>query len=142
MADFNSIEDFYSDLIQTLGIALRDALEEAKQIAYDYIITNWYTKYPVNEYERLGLMLDSLQSKYEIQGNSLIAILYIKNDELHPVSNSWNKKEVTYSYLYEWFSENYQEKPILEHTQEQLEDLKVFVNIIRDRLKSKGYDFQ
>jgi hypothetical protein len=141
MADFNSIEDFYSNLIQDLGESLRKALEEAKTIAYEYIITNWYTKYHVDEYERLGLMLDSLQSKYEIQGDSLVATLYIKDDELHPVSNSWNKNEVTYEYLYEWFSENYKETPILEHTQEKLDNMKVFVNIIRDTLKSKGYDF-
>jgi hypothetical protein len=142
MAEFNSVEDFYSSLIQELGIALREALEEAKQIAYDYIITNWYQKYPVHEYERLNLMIDSLQSKYEIQGDSLVATLYIKNDELHPVSNSWNKNEVTYEYLYEWFSENYRETPILEHTQEVLDDMKILVNIIRDTLKSKGYDFE
>lgn len=138
--DFNSIDEVCSDIIQTLGVALRDALQEAKQIAYDYIITNWYSKYQVEEYERLGLMLDSLQSKFEIQGDSLIATLYIKNDEMHPVSNSWNKKEVTYEYLYEWFSENYKEKGILQHTQEQLDDLNTFVNIIRETLKSKGYD--
>lgn len=140
MADFNSIEEMYADLIQTLGIALKEALEKAKETAYDYIITNWYTKYDQGQYERLGLMLNSLQSKYEIQGDSLIATLYIKDDELHPISNSWNKNEVTYEYLYEWFSENYNEKGILEHTQEQLDDLNIFVNIIKDTLKSKGYD--
>jgi len=141
MADFNSIEEMYADLIKNLGIALKEALEESKQIAYDYIITNWYSKYQPEEYERLNLMIDSLQSKYEIQGNSLVATLYIKNDELHPVSNSWNKNEVTYEYLYEWFSENYNETPILEHTQDTLDDMKLLVNIIRDTLKSKGYDF-
>lgn len=142
MADFNSIEEMYADVIKNLGIALREALEETKQIAYDYIITNWYSKYQPEEYQRLNLMIDSLQSKYEIQGNSLVAILYIKNDELHPISNSWNKKEVTYEYLYEWFSENYGEVPILEHTQDTLDDMKILVNIIRDTLKSKGYDFE
>jgi hypothetical protein len=139
--DFDSIESAYKDIIQTFGVALKEALEEAKSIAYEYIITQWYSKYDEGEYNRLGLMLDSLQTKYELNGDTLEATLYIKNDELHPISNSWNKNEITYEYLYEWFSEYRGEQPILEHTQEQIDDLKIFVNIIRDTLKSKGYDF-
>ena len=141
MATFNSLEKVYADIMKNLGIALRDTLEEAKTIAYEYILRQWYNKYPVKEYERLGLMLDSLQSKYEIKNNTLIATLYIKNDELHSVSKSWNKKEVTYEYLYEWFSENYKEQGILDYTQEQLDDLQIFINIIRDTLNKAGYNF-
>lgn len=141
MATFNSIDEAYADIIKNLGVGLRDALEKAKQIAIEYIITQWYGKYDSGDYERLGLMLDSLQTKYEFKGNSLEATLYVRDDAKHAPSNSWNKKPVTFSYLYEWFSEYYQEQGILEYTQEQMDDLKVFVNIIQDTLKKAGYDF-
>lgn len=146
MSNFNSINDFYKDMIEDLGIALRDTLENVKTHAIEYIITNWYSKYPQgdreNTYNRLGLMLESLQSKYELQGNNLIAYLYIKNDSLHPSSNSWNENPITYEELYQWFSSYYGEQDILENAQEYIDESKILVNIIRDTLKSKGYDFQ
>ena len=73
MADFNSVEEMYADMITHLGKALQLALEEAKTIAIDYIITNWYSKYPKdgqeNSYDRLKLMTESLQTKYELHNN-------------------------------------------------------------------------
>ncbi|HBA03766.1 MAG TPA: hypothetical protein DCW51_07370 [Clostridium sp.] len=141
MADFNSLGEAYSDIIQNLGVALRDALEKAKEVAYEYIIKQWYGKYDQGEYERLGLMLDSLQTEYKLNGSSLEATLFIRNDILHPSSNSWNKKPVSFSYLYDWFSGYREEQDILDYTQEQLDDLNIFVNIIRDTLKKAGYDF-
>jgi arsenate reductase-like glutaredoxin family protein len=146
MANFNSVADFYSDLIQQLGEALRNALEMAKSHAIDYIIVNWYNKYPEKDkedaYHRLNLMTDSLLSKYELKGNELIAYLYIKDDELHPASNSWNKKPISYEELYKWYHENYGEQDILENTQEYIDEARILVDIIRDTLKSKGYDFE
>jgi len=144
--DFNSLESAYSDIIKNAGMALRDILENVKTHAIEYIITNWYSKYPQgdkeNTYDRLGLMLESLQSRYELQENTLIAYLYIKNDSLHPASNSWNEKPITYEELYQWFSEYYGEQDILENTQEYIDESKILVNVIRDTLKGKGYDFQ
>lgn len=141
MGNFNSIEDFYSNLIKDLGVALKEALETAKQVAYDYIVTEWYQKYEPQVYERLGLMLESLQTEFKLNGNNLEAILYVRQD-MHPASNSYNSNPISFDDLYEWFAEAYQSKDILEHTNEQMNDIHSFVNIIRDTLKSKGYNFE
>lgn len=141
MSDFNSVEEAYSSIITHLGEALYKALEKAKTIAIDYIITQWYGKYDEGDYHRLELMKESLQTKYVINGSSLEATLFVRDDLKHPTSNSWNKNPVTFAYLYDWFSEYYGEQGILEYTQEQLDDLKVFVNIIQSELKKAGFDF-
>lgn len=140
---FNSIEEAYADIIQNLGVALQKSLEEARTMAYEYIITNWYGKYPKNNkhtYDRLHLMTDSLRVKMELKGNELVGYLYIKED-MHPASNSWNENPVTFEYLYDWFVSQYGEKDILEYTQEELDSLKTFFNIIQNTLKKAGYDF-
>lgn len=144
MADFNSFEEMRPVLIRQISSGVKKALEKGMEIAYEYIIVNWYGKYPKENkhtYDRLKLMTESLKIKVEEKGDEIVGYLYIRED-LHPASNSWNENPVTFSYLYEWFVSEYGEQDILEYTQEQLEMLQTFFNIIKSELSNAGFDFE
>lgn len=147
MANYDSLDDFYKDLLNSMAKSGLIAMEKAKQVAYQYIDDNWYNKYPnglnsntTNTYDRLGLMVDSLDLDYEINGSEIIFILKIKDNELHPSSNSWNSNEIGYDELYKFYSNNYGEQDILEYTQENFFEDGQVLNIILGSLKSQGFD--
>lgn len=147
MADYNDLDGFYRDVINSIVKGGLIAMEKAKEVAYQYINENWYSKYTnglndstPNTYDRLGLMVDSLVLDYEINDSEIIFTLKIKDDELHPTSNSWNESAIGYDKLYQFYSNNYGEQDILEYTQENFFEDKQVLNIILSSLKSQGFD--
>lgn len=140
--DFNSIDSFYSNLVQTMGIALKEAMEKAREKAYEYIENEWYDKHHNRYYNRTMELLNSLQIDYEMVGNEMIAILYIKGGK-HPKSNSWTYR--SFEELYEWFEDGFGEETdgnedILEYTQRAMFETREIFNIIKTVLGSYGFD--
>lgn len=147
MGNYNSIDGFYRDVINSIVKGGLIAMEKAKEVAYQYINENWYSKYTnglndstPNTYDRLGLMVDSLILDHEVKGSEIIFILKIKDDELHPTSNSWNESAMGYDRLYQFYSNNYGEQDILEYTQENFFEDGQVLNIISSSLKENGFD--
>lgn len=142
MSDFNSIESFYSSIIQDLGIALREALDEGIKLAHDYIITEWYSTYTPKEYIRLNLMMDSLKTRYKLMGDTLEAEIYI-DEGIHPASNS---QPQTFENLHNWFASGgrfgQEHEHVMDFTADNLITNGRAFDIIMNTLKSKGYDFQ
>lgn len=143
--DFDSIDSFYSNLVQTMGIALKEAMEEARKKAYEYIENEWYGRYNPKFYSRTSALLNSLEIDYEMVGNEMIATLYVI-DEQHPESNSWTYRN--FDEVYEWFAkgeaygeERYGENlDVIKYTQEELFETREIFNIIKSVLSSYGFD--
>lgn len=146
MMDFNSIDSFYANLIQTMGIALKEAMEKAREKAYEYIENEWYGKHDSKFYIRTYNMVKSLYIDYDMPSEGVFnAELYIKNDELHPASNSYNREPVTYESLYEWFTDGFggeidSNEDILEYTQQVMFETREIFNIIKSVLSSYGFE--
>lgn len=144
--DFNSIDSFYSNFEQIIGIALKEAMEKAREKAYENIENKWYGQHHDTFYNRTYNMIKSLYIDYDMPSEGVFnAVLYIKNDELHPASNSYNREPVTYESLYEWFADGFggeidSNEDILEYTQRAIFETREVFNIIKSVLSSYGFD--
>lgn len=150
--EYDSLKDFYSKLMEETENALKKAMERGKNLAYMYIKTHWYNKHPnglnddtPNSYKRTYELLESLDIEYKIYKNgNMEATLFIRDDVKHSLSNSWNREQVSFERLYQWFTdeEYYGEDDILEHVNESYFEAGKALKIIQDTLRKSGFDIK
>ena len=144
--DFNSIEEMRRQMIKNIEIGVRKALEKGQEKACEYIITQWYSVHHHKKYNRLKLMTESLKIEVIPNGDGVEGRLYI-TEEMHPASNSYNKEEISFEKLYQWFADGFggEEEPnkdIMEYTYEELIVAKTAFDIIKKELSIAGFDFE
>ena len=144
----NQLSNIYSKILSSTEDAMNKVLQQAVNVAYDYIRTEWYSKHPnglndnfANTYKRTGELLDSLKIKCTKVNNGVIGELYISNEQ-HSPSNSWNQNPVSFKDLYSWFERVYSEQGILDFTKEYLITTGEALNIIKRTLRENGLNIQ
>jgi len=147
MADFNSLEAFYSQLQTNVGEILRDEAEKIKGIIQDYVITVIYSSYSPQVYSRTSELLNSIIIDYKIVGNEYIAEIKLDPSAMQSPSNSENKNPLPITDIAEMFAEGLgykrggKEMDMIGDTYENYVVTGDAIKDIISMLKSKGYDF-
>lgn len=146
MADFNSIEDFYSQLQKNVGEILRDEAEKIKGIIQDYVVTIIYTSYAPEVYERTSELLNSIIIDYKIVGNEYIAEIKIDPQMLQSPSNSYNENPLPITEIAELFAEgrgyrrNGRKMDMIGDTYKNYVEVGNALKDVIEMLKAKGFD--
>ncbi|NRU52565.1 hypothetical protein [Clostridium beijerinckii] len=148
MSEFNSVEDFYTQLQTNIGETLRDEAEKIKEIIQDYMVTVIYTSYAPEIYERTYELLNSIIIDYRISGSEYIAEIKIDPQMLQSPSNSYNENPLPITEIAELFAEgrgykrNGRKMDVIGDTYENYVEVGNALKDIIGMLKSKGYDFE
>lgn len=143
----STLDEIYKKLMDDALSALDKVMDEGKKLAIEYIEREWYGKYDPVYYDRTMDMLDSLCVDVKIKNNNKIeAILYVRED-VHQRSNSTYSYNRTFAEIYEWFAtgqatgeDRYgQELDAIKFTKEQLVDVGVALDIIKNTFASRGF---
>lgn len=137
------LDRIYAEILKSTRQSVERIFNEAKEVAYEVIKDKWYSYQP-KYYNRLHLMLDSLLIDVQVSGNTIIGKLYIRDDYLHPASNSWNRNPISFEELYSWFAEGNhpsgESEDILEFTNEQMFESGKVIRLLQGYMKSKGFN--
>ena len=140
--DYNDFNSAYNDIIKNARQSVERIFNEAKQKAYQEITDKWYS-YEPTMYNRLNLMLNSLMVDVNVNGDTIIARLYIR-DSMHPSSNSWNRKPISFEDLYGWFANGKhpsgQQEDILKYTNEDMFESGKVAKMLQSYMREKGFD--
>ena len=141
----NDLDRIYAEIIKGTRQSIERIFNEAKQVAYREITDKWYS-YKPTMYNRLNLMLDSLLIDVQVVGNTVIGKLYIRDDYMHPASNSFNKNSISFEELYEWFADGRhpsgQSEDILEFTNEDMFESGKVIRLLQSYMKDKGFNIK